>query len=142
MENAGVRAPVDDSGQRSRAALQAARRNLGGQLPRDGDTARSAGELPGTARVGRGGRHARDLLARRTDQGVSPGARDGLACNLRLGEAALAESALSEGSGSGARAGTRLAALRGVAAAARYAIGRGEGLVRKTAGSVFACGEP
>ena len=91
-----VRTSVDDSGQRSRAAVEAAWRDLDCKLPRDGRAARGADELSGAAGVGAERRHARDLHAGGAEEGVFAGAGDAVAGGLRHGEAVLAEPALHQ----------------------------------------------
>ena len=51
--SAAVCPPFDHPGQRSRAAVEASWRDLGGQLPGNGNPARGAGELSRPARLGR-----------------------------------------------------------------------------------------
>ena len=62
LAGAAVRASLDDPGQRSRAAVEAPRRNLDRQLSRDGRAARGADELSGVAGLGaRAAARARSL---------------------------------------------------------------------------------
>jgi hypothetical protein len=70
LAGAGVRASIDDPGARPRAALEAPRRDLDLDLPRDGLPARGAGELPGSAGLGRRRRQDRDLHAGGADKGL------------------------------------------------------------------------
>src|ERR1700749_2560209 len=112
MDGAGVRAPVDHSGQRPRTALEAAWRDVDCELPRDGVSAGGADELPRATGVGRGGRDTGDVHAGGTGPRIQAGKGDGVAGSVRYRQTGLAEPALLENAADCGGGSASMAVLR------------------------------